>query len=369
MLVDTRRRLTPREALAAVHGQEETDLDVLGGLDTTLDTVRDQVASELALRTLSTAETIDGARLGVLLTLGKTDDPTFLRRVARALSRQFLDTPHLFALATTGADAHLLLMGSPPASVQRALLLTMAAFSARVHASSLADDGSSFAAAVQDITPADEPVLWRALRQSLARDEHTPPPGSRGVVQRLADARRGVRRLTPREAFDAVQGVGDAAGDALGGPTFLVDIRAAPRRGGITGSLIVDRNDLEWAFDPRLAVRHLLIATSYALRPILICADGRASSLAAASLRELGLYNATDVIGGFRAWRAAGLGTWEEGGGEGVGEGEGEGEVREGEGEEAEEAEEEGEEEGEEAVGEEGERESGDGTQGEYVLL
>ncbi|KAJ7085433.1 hypothetical protein B0H15DRAFT_910380 [Mycena belliarum] len=272
----------------------------------TLDDVRDQVATELAMRAASTAETVDGVRLGVVLTLASADDERFLRLLAESLRDRLLHTSHLFALATTGAEAHLLFTGSSPAQVQRALSVAAATLTGRMGASSTAADERSAQAAVEGVSLMDEPLLWRVLRASLvlARDERTPPPGALGVAQMLAGARRGVRRLTPGEAFDAVQGLGDPA-LLSGGPTFLVDIRPAPRRGGITGSLVVDRNDLEWAFDPRLA--HLLIASSYALRPILICADGRASSLAAAALRALGLYNATDVVGGFRAWREAGL--------------------------------------------------------------
>ncbi|KAJ6600419.1 hypothetical protein DFH09DRAFT_901433 [Mycena vulgaris] len=270
----------------------------------TLEDVRHQVAVEVAIRAINAAESVDGVRLGVALTLSKSDDEAFLRRVAGVIAHQLLLTQHLFALASTGPDQNtLLLTGSPPTHVQRALLLVTAALPTRISSSYTAPDGSLFTARVQYITPADEPTLLRALRQAVALDTRAPPPGSRGVEQLLADARRGVRRLTPREAFDAVRGAG--AGEE---PTFIVDIRAAPRRGGITGSLLVDRNDLEWAFDPRLAASpyiastRLLISSSFAIRPILICADGRASSLAAHSLRQLGLYNATDVVGGWAAW-------------------------------------------------------------------
>ena len=51
------------------------------------------------------------------------------------------------------------------------------------------------------------------------------------------------------------------------------------------------------------------MVTTDDLRPIVLCSEGYASSLAAAALQELGLWRATDVIGGFRAWREAGLPT------------------------------------------------------------
>ena len=78
------------------------------------------------------------------------------------------------------------------------------------------------------------------------------------------------------------------------------------RSGGIHGSLWIDRNALERRFDPRSEER-LLIVDRYDLRVILCCEDGRASSLAAVSLQHIGLLNATDIVGGYRAWREARL--------------------------------------------------------------
>ncbi|TMD14856.1 MAG: hypothetical protein E6I96_08510 [Chloroflexi bacterium] len=68
----------------------------------------------------------------------------------------------------------------------------------------------------------------------------------------------------------------------------------------------MDRTVLEWRLDPASAVR-IPEATDHNVRVIVICAQGYSSSLAAASLQNLGLVNATDVIGGFEAWKAAGL--------------------------------------------------------------
>lgn len=89
----------------------------------------------------------------------------------------------------------------------------------------------------------------------------------------------------------------------------MVDIRYAALRerdGLIPGALVVERNELEWRLDPQGSHR-AAEATSHALRVVVVCNEGYASSLAAVSLRELGLYRATDLIGGFQAWRAAGL--------------------------------------------------------------
>ena len=88
----------------------------------------------------------------------------------------------------------------------------------------------------------------------------------------------------------------------------LIDIRPEAQRraeGGIPGAVIVERNVLEWRFDPASAAR--LPIASYELQPIVFCSEGYTSSLAAAALQELGLLLATDLEGGFGAWRAASL--------------------------------------------------------------
>ena len=116
----------------------------------------------------------------------------------------------------------------------------------------------------------------------------------------LEDAWRNLRRVEPQDAVAAVD-----RGGAL-----LVDTRTRSRNGArtgeIPGALIVDRNVLEWRLDPASAHR-LPEVHDHEQQVILVCNEGFASSLAAASLQELGLRNATDLIGGFQAWRAAGL--------------------------------------------------------------
>jgi rhodanese-related sulfurtransferase len=95
---------------------------------------------------------------------------------------------------------------------------------------------------------------------------------------------------------------------------LLVDTRTAGQRaagGSIPGALVIDRNVLEWRLDPTSASR-IPEAVDDQVRVIVICAEGYSSSLAAASLHELGLTNATDVVGGFNAWVAAGMPTTRE---------------------------------------------------------
>lgn len=118
------------------------------------------------------------------------------------------------------------------------------------------------------------------------------------VEELLAAARAGLERLGPAEA---------AAVQAEGG--LLVDIRYAALRerdGAIPGALVVERNELEWRLDP-LCEHRAPEATGHDLQVVVICNEGYASSLAAVSLRQLGLHRATDLAGGFQAWRAAGL--------------------------------------------------------------
>jgi rhodanese-related sulfurtransferase len=92
---------------------------------------------------------------------------------------------------------------------------------------------------------------------------------------------------------------------------ILVDIRPAAQRaefGEIPGALRIERNVLEWRLDPRSDAR-LSFADRYDLAVIVTCQEGYTSSLAAAALQDLGLHRATDLAGGFAAWRAAGLPT------------------------------------------------------------
>ena len=114
----------------------------------------------------------------------------------------------------------------------------------------------------------------------------------------LEKARRRLRRVTPEQAAE------EHAHGAL-----LVDTRTSEQRlrdGGMPGAVVVDRTVLEWRLDPT-AVDRIPEATDHTVRVILICNEGFSSSLAAASLLDLGLINATDVTGGFQAWKAAGL--------------------------------------------------------------
>jgi rhodanese-related sulfurtransferase len=133
-----------------------------------------------------------------------------------------------------------------------------------------------------------------------ARDAHPAarPPGARTIDEVLTAARARLHRLTPPEAFAA-----------FSRGAVLVDIRPQAQRareGGIPGALIVERNVLEWRFDPASDAR-LPWVHGYDEQVIVFCSEGYTSSLAAAALQDLGLASATDIAGGFVAWAAGGL--------------------------------------------------------------
>jgi rhodanese-related sulfurtransferase len=118
------------------------------------------------------------------------------------------------------------------------------------------------------------------------------------VEQLLDEARDRLRRLSPAEAADAL-----AAG------ALVVDTRPAAQRereGAMPGALVIERNVLEWRLDPASPDR-IPGVTGYDQAVVVVCSEGYSSSLAAAALQDMGFRNATDVAGGFQAWKAAGL--------------------------------------------------------------
>jgi rhodanese-related sulfurtransferase len=122
----------------------------------------------------------------------------------------------------------------------------------------------------------------------------TRPAGARSIDDLLAEARSRIVRVSPAEAAHRI-----AAG------AVLVDIRPAAQRareGEVPGALFVERNVLEWRFDP--ASDAALPFAHHDLEVVVLCQEGYTSSLAAAALQDLGIHRATDVIGGYAAWRA-----------------------------------------------------------------
>jgi rhodanese-related sulfurtransferase len=124
------------------------------------------------------------------------------------------------------------------------------------------------------------------------------------VDELLAGARQQLVRVDAHQAKRLLDGGG-----------LLVDIRPAAQRaqfGEIPGALVIERNNLEWRLDPHGS--HHIPEAGDADRPVVVvCQEGYASSLAAASLVQLGRTNATDLSGGFVAWQAAGYPTSHDG--------------------------------------------------------
>lgn len=135
---------------------------------------------------------------------------------------------------------------------------------------------------------------WPAVRAPPYHDRFM----TTGIDAVLAQARAGVTRLDPHQARAA------AAAGAL-----LIDTRTEAQRrrqGDLPGALVIDRTVLEWRLDPASPDR-IPEVTGYDRQVIVVCRQGYSSSLAAASLRAVGLHRATDLAGGMAAWLAAGL--------------------------------------------------------------
>jgi rhodanese-related sulfurtransferase len=116
----------------------------------------------------------------------------------------------------------------------------------------------------------------------------------RSIDELLAEARAHLDRVAPEDLDRELEN-----------GAILVDTRPAAQRerdGEFPGAIVIDRNVLEWRLDP--ASENCIPETGYDKRIIVACNEGYSSSLAAATLRELGLQRATDLDGGYQAWLA-----------------------------------------------------------------
>jgi rhodanese-related sulfurtransferase len=123
-------------------------------------------------------------------------------------------------------------------------------------------------------------------------------PDPRSIDEILADARARIRRLDPEEAAAAMQR-----------GALLIDMRPVWQRarfGAFPDAIVIDRNHLEWRLDPASDAR-IKQATGYDVEYVIACQEGYSSSLAAATLVDIGLYKTADLAGGFEAWEGAGL--------------------------------------------------------------
>jgi rhodanese-related sulfurtransferase len=310
-----RRSLTTSSATTPVFSPTYLKEDDQASSLRTLDNVRDQVAGGVAVRMMRKLKTADNTQYGVAVTLSKKDDAGFLRLVASHLASQppasLKEKAYLVAVATTGAgDTSLLICGTDPSKVQRAALLAMSKFIGHIKPLPGQEGGPEtvWLGRVRGVAwnGYDETALMDVLQKCAQElvDPSRPPPGSRAIDEILALARTRLHRLLPRQAFEELRDADITV------PVLLVDIRPAAQRamhGQIPGAMIIERNVLEWRFDPRYLEGRLDIATRFDLRIIIFCQAGYTSSLAAASLQDVGLLNATDVVGGFEAWKEEGL--------------------------------------------------------------
>lgn len=121
-------------------------------------------------------------------------------------------------------------------------------------------------------------------------------PDESAISRFLEESRRGLDRVE----------AGDLASVQAAG-ALVVDIRPVEQRqrdGELPGALVIDRNVLEWRLDPSSPHR-LPVADDGARRIVLVCNEGYSSSLAAHTLQQIGLANATDLRGGYQAWLTA----------------------------------------------------------------
>jgi rhodanese-related sulfurtransferase len=123
-------------------------------------------------------------------------------------------------------------------------------------------------------------------------------PQTRSIDEILAEARTRIRRLDPAQTLAALRG-----------GAFLIDMRPVWQRvrfGDFPDAILIDRNHLEWRLDPASDAR-IKEATGYDVEYVIACQEGYSSSLAAATLVDIGLHKTADLTGGFEAWVAAGL--------------------------------------------------------------
>ena len=123
------------------------------------------------------------------------------------------------------------------------------------------------------------------------------PPDRHSIDEILEHARARLDRVEPAQL-----------GRELASGALVVDIRPVEQRmcdGHLPGAMVIDRNVLEWRLDPSCE-NHIPQVTGHDMRIVIVCNEGFSSSLAAATLRDLGLRRATDMVGGYQAWLAFG---------------------------------------------------------------
>lgn len=138
----------------------------------------------------------------------------------------------------------------------------------------------------------------RQPREGMQARQNVLVARGRTIDEVMATARARLDRVSP-DGLEAERRAG----------ALIVDIRPLEQRqrdGELPGALVIDRNVLEWRLDPTSDHR-VAESSDHDQRIVIVCNEGYSSSLAAASLQDVGLRRATDLIGGFQAWIALGL--------------------------------------------------------------
>lgn len=301
-------------------------------LEAALDKVRARVAVDIVSRAVRQAEVesksadgVEDIRAGVIVILDRGERAPLLEHVVKRLIRYYTslretqnDSPHyLFAVAAGPLYKPiwpLVLISSSARLLAHSETYISLRFPNRITSLQISQEDTRYyrrTIVVSDRGSAthDELLLWDVVRKAtrFSRVTRSPPPGSLSASSLLSMARMRLERLTPEQAFSELQS------PDLPIPAVLIDIRTDSERqaeGCAAGAVRIERGELEWKLDPRSdeGERHVL-AGRFDLRVIVMDGGGRASSFAAVALHDLGLLNATDVIGGFAAWKRAGLPT------------------------------------------------------------
>lgn len=154
--------------------------------------------------------------------------------------------------------------------------------------------GQAWSGCGGDLTFTAASRLARALVMSRRRGARVVTVERRSTIDDyLALARANLDRVAPENLQAEVHG-----------GAIVIDIRPTEQRqrdGTLPGAVVVDRNVLEWRLDPTSPYR-LPLASDANIRYVLVCNEGYSSSLGAATLRQLGLRRATDLVGGYQAW-------------------------------------------------------------------
>jgi len=260
----------------------------------TLSSVRSQVAQEITIKAVTKSNIYDNTRIGIIDTstaISTATDQEFFHLISTSIRSLLSLQRYLFFITSTATSPEpespglFLITSSSSSLTSRAVLLTNAKFTGRIINSSyiaisndeLPSDEKHWISFIKDfnITTNDQLLLTDILTKSsrIPLNPTLPPPGSKSINTILDEARAKLQRISSKQALNELQT------EPTGAPTFLVDIRPEKQReveGWIKGALVIERNVLEWRFDPRCEAR-LEIADRYDLRIIVFCSEGYTS--------------------------------------------------------------------------------------------